>query len=335
MWHEPDHRTALLELIQTGKLTRRSAQAAAWQELLVLGWARRTARATELTLVPAFRTKIEQTLDRCWPGWRLVQAELLGRSLPPTPAGLHLLDDQHRAARSGELPHRMNQRTAAAVLAVHSKARLGAAARSRIASSTVTTDYVIRLRGCGGLCLHRDGAKYDAAELERVQGELILSERALLDGTTLVGQPRAVLLVENLGPFVDFPPPADWLLVHAPGWATQGARKLLSMFPDTPALHFGDLDPEGLEIYCHLREVRPDLIWVVPDWLMDYVPTHGQPVVWPRLPALDSAPPLIQKLAQEGVWLEQEALVLDERLRPWLEQRAETERERIAVARSQ
>lgn len=322
MWHEQEHRIALLELIQTGKLTRRSAQETAWQELLVLGWARRTGRATELTLVPTFRAEIEETLDHCWPGWRLVQAELLGRSLPPTPAGLQQLDGQHRAERSGELPHRLNQRTAAAVLAPHSKARLGAVARARIASNKVTTDYVMRLRSCGGLCLQRDGATYDAAELERVQGELILSERALLDGTTLIGHPRAALLVENIGPFVDFPPLSGWLLVHVPGWATQGARKLLSMFPNTPALHFGDLDPEGLEIYCHLCEVRPDLIWVVPEWLTDYVPTHGQPVEWPRVPALDTAPPLIRKLAQEGLWIEQEALVLDERLRPWLEQRA-------------
>lgn len=331
MWHEPDHRTALLELLQTGKLTRRSAQKAAWQELLVLGWARRTGRATELSLAPAYRAEIERTLDRCWPGWRLVQAELIARSLPPTPAGLQQLDGQHRAERSGELPHRLNQRTAAAALAAHSKARLGAAARSRIDSSTLTTDYVIRLRGCGGLCLQRDGSTYDAAELERVQGELVLSERALLDGTTLVGRPRAVLLVENNGPFVDFPPPAGWLLVHVPGWATQGARKLLSEFPDTPALHFGDLDPEGFEIYCHLREVRPGLIWVVPDWLTDYVPTHCLSTKWPLVPVLDTAPPLIQKLAQDRMWLEQEALVLDERLRPWLEQRAEAERKRVGL----
>lgn len=320
MWHEPDHRIALLELLQTGKLTRRSAQVDAWQELLALGWARRTERATELALVSTFRANVERTLDVCWPGWRTIREELLGRGLPPTSAGLHQLDGQYRAERAGALPHRLNHRTAAAALAVHSKARVPATAQSLLEARVVTTDYLIRLRGCRGMVLRREGILSDAAELERTQGELVLTERALLDGTTLVGHPEAILLVENVGAFVDLSPAQGWLLVHTPGWDTQGARRLLEMFPEIPVLHFGDLDPDGFAIHCHLREVRKDLLWVVPEWVADYLSTNGLATKWPSTPALASAPPLIQKLARDGLWVEQEAIVFDNRLWPWLRQ---------------
>lgn len=320
MWHEPDHRIALLELLQTGKLKRRGAQVDAWQELLALGWARRTAREKELSLVPAVRADLERTLDGCWSEWRTILKDLLDRGLPPTAEGLRKLDGQRRAERVGVLPPRVNQRTAQAALAAHSKARMPTLAQSRIEASTVTTDYLIRLRGCDGMVLHRDGVTYDAARLEHIQGELVLSERAMLDGTVLTGTPEALLLLENIGAFVDLSPQPGWTLMHAPGWDTKGARRLLEMFPETPVLHFGDLDPDGFAIHLHLRGVRPDLIWVVPEWVADYVSTNGLPTNWPQTPDLATAPPLIKQLARAGLWIEQEAIVLDCRLWSWMRQ---------------
>ena len=320
MWHEPDHRIALLELLQTGKLKRRGAQADAWQELLALGWARRTARETELSLVPAFRADLERTLDGCWSQWRTTQNELLERELPPTAEGLRKLDSQRRAERVSVLPSRINQRTARAALAAHSKARIPTPAQSRIEANTVTTDYLIRLRGCDGMVLHRDGVTHDAARLEHIQGELVLSERAVLDGTQLTGTPESLVLTQNLGASVDLSPPPGWIRVHAPGWDTKGARRLLEMFPETPVLHFGDLDPDGFAIHLHLREVRPDLIWVVPEWVADYVSTNGLQTDWPQTPDLTTAPPLIKQLARAGSWVEQEAIVFDLRLWSWMRQ---------------
>lgn len=170
------------------------------------------------------------------------------------------------------------------------------------------------------MVLHRDGVTHDAARLEHIQGELVLSERAVLDGTRLTGTPEALVLIENLGAFVDLSAPPRWILVHAPGWDTKGARRLLEMFPETPVLHFGDLDPDGFAIHLHLREVRPDLIWVVPEWVADYVSTNGLQTNWPQTPALATAPPLIKQLARAGSWVEQEAIVFDPRLWSWMRQ---------------
>mgnify|MGYP000647380587 CR=1 FL=1 len=318
MWHETAHRLAILELLQKGTLQKRTAQADAWRELLALGWARRTSRQDELAIVPAFRTTLEQVLDSCWTDWRAVQQDLANRGLPPTDGGLRALRSQQRVVGADSLPLRLNQRTAASMLAEHSKSRLGEAAQQRLQASEVTSDYVVRMRGCRGLSLHRDGVKYDAALLEQIQGELVLSERALLDGTTLCGTPSALLLVENVGPFVDLTPLPGWLLVHVPGWHTQGAKRLFEMIPNVPTLHFGDFDPEGLQIYCHLRRARPNLSWVVPDWIADYLPSHGLATAWPDPELLTEAPGLVQQLAMQGRWIEQEALVFDERLWPLL-----------------
>ncbi len=318
MWHEPAPRAALLELIQTGKLRKRRAQAEAWQELLEIGWARRTGRQDELVLADSCREDVLETLSRCWPDWRTTVTELASHSLPVTESGLRQLHLIRRSVRTKDLPVRLNQRTAASALAAHSKSRIRFVEPLRHAASEITTDYLIRLRGCQDMSLVRESIVYDAATQERVHGELILSERALLDGTELFGNPDALLLVENLGAFVDMTPSPGWLLVHVPGWNTQGARRLFSMFPQTVTIHFGDLDPKGFAILQHLREHRPSLMWVVPDWAAEYLPTHGLPTTWPTDNALSETPHLIQRLVQEGLWLEQESLVLDNRLWPSL-----------------
>ena len=320
MWHEPAHRLALLELLQTGSLQKRVTQAAAWQELLQLGWTRRTSKQGRLALVPHMRGAVEQTLDGAWADWRVVLQSLTARKLPATESGLMALQREQRLSTAPQLPARVSQRTAAAALGAHSKASLGEAAQQSLRGYQVTSDYVVRMRGCHGLSLSRDGETYDASLLEKVQGELLLSERGLLDGTTIHGAPATLLLVENVGPFVDLTPQPGWLLVHVPGWNTHAAKRLFELFPEVPVLHFGDLDPEGLQIFCHLRRTRPDLRWVVPDWTFDYVMSHGLPKEWPQTPELTDAPPVIQKLAEQRRWVEQESLVFDDRLWPALQE---------------
>ena len=77
------------------------------------------------------------------------------------------------------------------------------------------------------------------------QGEVILNERALGNGTQFTGvRPSAALLVENLGPYMDVPAPDDWMVIHAPGWNTVTAMRILDLLDGAPILHFGDLDPQ-------------------------------------------------------------------------------------------
>jgi hypothetical protein len=148
-----------------------------------------------------------------------------------------------------------------------------------------------------------------------VLGEVAIAERAFLDGVALDGAPRAVLLVENLGAWRDLSAPDGWLVAHAPGWDTVTALHLLACFPAVPALHFGDLDPNGVRIYRHLRAHRPELRWLVPDLWVELIESHGRRGAWPADLDVDDAPPLVRALARQGLWLEQERLVLDRRLR--------------------
>ncbi len=129
-----------------------------------------------------------------------------------------------------------------------------------------------------------------------------------------------MLLVENLGAWRDLPAPTGWLLAHVPGWDTATVAHLLVLAPHVPFLHFGDLDPNGARIHQHLRERRPQLRWFVPDFWKEFIETHGMHATWPADLDLSVAPSLVLELARRGRWLEQERIVLDDRITAALEE---------------
>ena len=69
-------------------------------------------------------------------------------------------------------------------------------------------------------------------------------------------------------------------------------------------IHFGDLDPNGVRIYLHLRERRPDRRWFVPSFWAELVNTHGLHAPWPADLDLGAAPWVVRELAARGLWLE-------------------------------
>lgn len=320
MWERDADRLALLELIETGRLREREGQAEAWNTLVGLPWTRRTGRSREVALVDAYRAALVELLDRVWPDWRLARATLAARGLAPTPSGWRELQDHLRTEDLGPLPERLNVRTATSSVAPHSKATLGAARLAALSETTLTRDGLVRLRPPPDLRLRRGADVLQAAAVASVLGEVVLTERSLMDGTVLEGLPRAVLLVENLGPYQDLRPPRDWMVVHVPGWDTATVRLFLDQVSDVPLIHFGDLDPNGVRIMRHLRAVRPRLLWAVPSFWGDYIETRALPCGWPGDLDLSDTPLLVQELAHRGLWLEQELVTLDERLRPTLEE---------------
>lgn len=313
MWAERSHRLALLELAETGELRRRRSNAAAWDELLQVGWARRTSRGPVLAL--AERDEVEGLLERMWPGWRQVASELRQAGLSYDERGLDELELRQRASRASalELPARLNRHTQRSLHGRHSKAR--SLRPSTLVEST--EDWLLRLRPNPGLRVRLGERSLEGCEVAAVLGELAVGERALRQGLAFEGVlPRAVLTVENLGAFVDLPPPEGWLVAFVPGWDTAPARALLDRLGSVPFAHFGDLDPAGVAIVRHLRRLRPDLAWVVPDFALEYPPLEK---AWPEGLLDPQDPPLLHELARAGRWLEQEALVLDPRLLPALE----------------
>jgi hypothetical protein len=315
MWDRLEHRLALLELVVTGGLRCRKNQQQAWNHLVELPWTRRTGRREEIAIVETRRCEVERLLTQIWPQWQQVQAELVGADLPINEQGWSRLQDIQRARLATGLPSRLNRRTAIAQVGPHSKASLSDPRREALAEMNLMHDGTLRLRPSLGLRIHRNNLELDAAEVAGILGEVVLTERALADGTVLTGKlPDALLLVENLGAYLDTPAPTGWLLAHVPGWDTRTVRLLLRDLQNVPVVHFGDLDPNGVRIMRHLRQFRPELRWFVPEFWREYFPKAALRADWPADLDLAGLPSLVQQIASDGLWLEQEVIVLDPRL---------------------
>lgn len=318
-WRSSPDRLALLELLVSGSLKRRRAQTEAWGVLDELPWTRRTGRRDELRLVAEHRHELVALLDRVWSEWVNALASLTARGLPPTPEGWTQLEDAHRAENLPILPAQLNRRTAAALVAPHSKATLTDRRLAALRDAEATHDGSVRLRPPPGLVAISSQGRVDLAAITRVLGEVSIPERAFNAGLAFEGPICAALLVENLGVFCDLRAPEGWLLVHVPGWDTATVARLVERLGHVPVIHFGDLDPNGVRIMQHLRSLRPNLRWFVPEFWGELVEAKGLPGAWPADLDLSMTPPLVRELANRSLWLEQEPLVLDSRISAALE----------------
>jgi hypothetical protein len=154
----------------------------------------------------------------------------------------------------------------------------------------------------------------DLAAIAEVLGEVSIPERAFKEELTFEGSIRAVLLVENLGAWRDLPGLEGWLFAHVAGWDTATVVLLLERIGRVPLIHFGDIDPNGVRIFLHLRKRCSNLKWFVPSFWGEWVDSTGRPAEWPDDLDLHDAPELVRELARRGLWLEQEALVVDSRI---------------------
>ncbi|MGM0578229.1 MAG: Wadjet anti-phage system protein JetD domain-containing protein [Myxococcota bacterium] len=316
-------RAGALELWQTGTLRVRGGTKRLAAELESLGWLTHTARRRERALVEDARGHLAAFLDRRFPAWRETLDALRERGLEPSPEALARLRslERQRSIASWPIPDRINRRSAAGLLADHSKAPLPDSTLDPVGAATLTSDSVLRIRPNRGLKVRRGGEVVDATRVANVLGELMLTERALMDDLRFASLlPRAILTVENRAPYVDLHPPDHLMLVHAPGKETTLAIRLLrDLLPDVPALHFGDLDPEGVAIFRQMQREVPRLRLLVPEFWRDRLPTHALAKTWPADLDLADLPPLVQDLARFGRWLEQESVALDPRMGPLLE----------------
>jgi hypothetical protein len=312
-WRTGVERLALLELLVQGTLKRRRAQEAAWEVLAELPWTRLTGRRGELKLVAEHRHELVRLLDRVWPTWSDALAALTARGLAATPEGWKELEDKLRAVGLSQLPDRLNRRTAAALVAPHSKAVLTGRRLDALGDTVTTHDGSIRMRPPQGLVASTPAGKVDLSAVASVFGEASIPERAFGAGLTFEGSMRAVLLIENLGVFCDLPSLDGWLLVHVPGWDTATVARLLERLGHVPVIHFGDLDPNGVRIFQHLRGLRSDLRWFVPGFWKEFLEERGLPGVWPEDLEFSEAPSLVHDVSARGLWLEQEFLALDPR----------------------
>jgi len=315
MWDRQEHKLALLELIATGKLRKRHSQTIAWEWLTQLSWTRESGRRDEIALDDSRASEGKRLLDQVWRDWPDVLTELQSADLPVSERGWRQLQDMDRARVAAGLPPRLNRRTALAQVGGHSKTTLSRTLQASLASTDLTHDGTVRLRPSSGLEIVSGDTAIPADGIASLLGEVILTERALLAGSRFGAVlPRCLLTVENLGPYLDISVPADCLVAHVPGWDTRTIRMVFDLLPTVPCVHFGDLDPNGVRIIRHLRELRPTVEWLVPDFWSEQIAAKGLKAEWPTDLNLDGVPPLVQELRRQGVWLEQETIALDPRL---------------------
>lgn len=317
-WSRLADRMAMVRLLSTGELRGGRRLAGVVAHALELGWAQQTTRAAVVALTECGARDVEALLCRVWPGWRAARAALEAADLPLDPRGLRTWRDRVRIARGPSLPERANRRTVAAAVAEHTKVRLSAEQRAAAEGVETTRDGVVRLRAPTGMVLRVGQAELALRGWMEAVGEVALPERAI-DALQVVRGPRAVLTVENLGAFVDLPAPEGVCVVYVPGWDTRLAVRLLRGLGPARVLHFGDLDPAGVEILAHLRRALGAVGWFVPSCWQPYAATHAlrSDSPWPTLPA--DAPDWVgSELAAADRWLEQEPLLLDDALGPAL-----------------
>ncbi len=314
IWASDNARLALLELLSNGSLKLRRTQLEAYAALAELPWTRATGRRDEIGVVEDRRKELASLIDRVWPAWRDVLADLVAAGLPPTPEGYGRLLDRERAAAIPELPERINRRTAASLTASHSKASLTETRRGALGGTDTSHDGAVRLRPPTGLSARTASGVVDLSGIAAVLGEVSIPERALLDGLAFEGAIRAVLLVENLGAWRDLSPPPGWMLAHVPGWDTATVGNMLDRIEGIPVVHFGDIDPNGVRIFLHLRRRTPNLKWFLPEFWFELVDVCGLPTTWPQDLDLNFAPAPVRALAARGLWLEQERIVFDPRM---------------------
>jgi hypothetical protein len=309
-WRDDQVRAALLKFWNGEEVAAGKKLAALIGHLSESGFIAESPRRQRYGLVEAKRAEWRSLLARRYPEWEAVLAALREAQKAPSAENLQAL--RREPAPAAGAFRRLHHKTYKARWAAHSKA-----AGTVPAHLDLTRDDTVRIRASQGLRLRRDdGGELDCAAWMALAGEVVLPERALNDGLRLAGTlPRLAMTVENLGAYIDFPCVPELLLIHAPGWNSSLARRLIEQLPPTVAWwHFGDLDPEGLEIFAALAQPpRPAKLWI-PDFWEEYLASHALPLERPWPGGLAVAHPLLARLVQQQAWLEQEAIVPDSRL---------------------
>lgn len=319
-WANPHYRMALARLFVEGTLAKGTRVAPVVDHLLEVGWIARTPRRNVVQKVEQYSEAIEELLERVWPDWRDAVDALLAKGLSLTVEDLAKLRKQDALSDADILPPRMHRKTLAAILGLHSKAALPTDDVLRRHGVEATTDNLLRIRANEGLVIESAGKKLPCDPVMAALGEVVLPERATLDGLTVSGQiPRAVLTVENLGAFVDLSAPPEMLVAHTPGWDSPLTLRFLEAIPSRIQVHhFGDLDHNGVEILRHLRQaIGPRVRWFVPSFWEEYLRTYGlrQKIgCASRGHMLPEELSIFEKLGQAGRCLEQEVFLKDCRL---------------------
>lgn len=304
----------LARLQKSGKCLESKRTAALIDRYRTAGWIIKGTRRREWKLKEQAIADVTKRLTVLLPTWN-VDFELLeqeGKS-PLNQADLEALPALRRPVPRKD---RINRRNWHAVAGAGPKRR-----QRRPSADTLTTDWVLRLRPNRGLKAVFGDKTVDIYENALQWTECIIPERAWMKVTGFKGSlPHTVVTCENLGAFIDLPDISNVTIVYAPGKDIGPATLLLGLLPSSRWVHFGDVDPEGLNIALRIgRKTNRPVIFFVPTFIEEYLNLelgHRLKEQWKDpLPDL----PFFRYLQERRMGIFQERFMLDKRLRDDLE----------------
>ncbi len=284
-----------------------------------------TKKSTTAYLTEEGREAITEILSNHWPEYDEEIAEILN-SDPGFNFTVKALERYRIEHRPNRIPPQRNSKYISrqcfsAIVGDGAKDDISET-ESKIFPGIVKTssDSFFRCRASEGLEIKLSGGhKIPVGEMSKHLSECVIPERSIIEGVEFAGvMPKALLIVENAGVFVDLPRPKGLFILLIPGWNSPLAIKVLKSFPSgIPVWHFGDLDDRGYRMYLkHKKELPHTVRWFIPECIEDYAFKSDALLrkKWSRIPQESDVPALVLRLAQEDKWLEQEVCCFDKRL---------------------
>ncbi len=268
-------------------------------------WIEPTGRKDEWCVRSDAAPNLEKRLAEISPGWREDFQFLRSIKLDPyDPRAIEALPALKRRRTVAGMLNRRNWNAAAG---------LGPKHEPQVpATATLTRDWVLRFRPNAGLRGVFVDQVVDFHEMASQLTECVMPERLWLRfrgfGGTL---PRLAVTCENLGAYVDLALPDAAMVIYSPGADIEAAVALLRHLPDVRWIHFGDIDPDGLEIAESVARAtgrEPSLY--IPSFAEEYLPGRPVETPWQKIP--DSA--LFGELKRTQKRIFQEVFMLDHRL---------------------
>jgi hypothetical protein len=252
------------------------------------------------------RTAVQARLELLLPSWQQDFVMLRSKNLDPFKAvAIEALAMLRREVSPKTIINRRNWNASSGAGPKHT---------AQIQADVVlTSDWVMRFRPNKGLVSITEGGEIDLWATAAIWTECSYPERAWMRTTQIAGVfPRLIITCENLGPYIDLPVAESTLVVYSPGQNTQTAVVLLKALPEVPWMHFGDMDPKGVEIAKRIADEsgRP-LSLFIPSFAEEYLDV-AKPVKTPWDDITDNPTLISLKKMNKGIF--QEVFMLDERL---------------------
>lgn len=297
----------LLRLIETGECRGSTRSASLLDRFQMAQWVEPARRPGYWKVRPGAINGLHVRISELSPTWEADAQLLRANSLDPMdPRSHHAL----AGLKAVHMPlGQLHRKTWNAATAAGSKRA------SRLPTTAqLTDDWAVRGRvNCATTLISKMGP-VDLLALTQALSEFSVAQRGWFAASGFGGElPQYVLTVENLSPLVDLVLPSDTLILFCQGAAVEGAAQLLRALPSATWMHFGDLDAAGVQIalrVAKLTQRRPSL----------YIPSFAEEYLSRKLPAKHAwtcSPfhsSVLETLAANKSWLEQEIFILDERL---------------------